>query len=66
MKTYKSMVEIKQSVSHGVTVYWMHKGYNVVRKPNGEYFIHSTENGTLKTIDKFNSSKAYFSDEVMI
>ena len=60
------MVEIKQAVSHGVNVYWMHKGYKVIRKASGEYFIHSTGTDKLKTIDNFNSPKAYFSEEVII
>lgn len=62
MKTYSSIEQIKQDVSKGIKVYWMHKGYIVIKDNFGDYGILCTMNDNYVGIKSAQNPNAYFSE----
>lgn len=63
MKHYKSFDELKSDVDNGIPVYWMHKGYVVIKEKHGdEYGILFTRNGNYVGLKSCANIKAYFSE----
>ncbi len=62
MKTYTSIEQIKQDIDNGTKVYWMHKGYIVIKDSLGEYGILCTMNDNYVGIQSAQNPKAYFAE----
>ena len=64
MKAYSSIEEIKRDIDNGIQVYWMHKGYHVIKDKHDDYGVLCTMNGNYVGIKSALNPKAYFSEVV--
>lgn len=65
MKTfYDSIEQIMNDVDNDSKVYWMHKGYVVIKDNIGQYHVHCTMNDNYVGLKACPNPKAYFKESV--